>query len=99
MDEEKVEETSENTDWPLVPFVIAPKVVSDLCKGLTKLADSVRTMVKGVYDIFANAVSNKRTLHLSKHGKGRTKKKNLNRIREDIHGFFKQFNKEKNENE
>lgn len=58
--------------------------VNDLARQLAAILERVKERVRVIADFLNNILNqypNKRVLHLAKHGKGRVRKKNINRIR------------------
>lgn len=64
----------------LAAFAAAVKALTPIIKDLAEKLQPLFKTIGDVIDKIINLYPNKRVIYLAKHGKGRTKKKNINRI-------------------
>lgn len=85
--QEKFKELSEIVA-PFLAEVLKQKIaafVEEIGRSLAPIIERVVERVRVIVDHYLSIINqypNKRVLHLAKHGKGRVRKKNINRIRE-----------------
>lgn len=65
----------------------------DLNEELTEFAKLMQDMCEKFYNFTVDLVTNKHVRHLSRHGKGRTKKKNIHRIEKEFVRISKHWDK------
>ena len=62
-------------------------------EDLTEFAKFMSEMCEKLYNFAVDLLTNKRVRHLSRHGKGRTKKKNIHRIQKEFVRMQKRMDK------
>ena len=76
----EIERQTREAAEALATLAAAAKMLSPIIEALS---EALRPVIKAIADVLEQIINlypNKRVIHLAKHGKGRTKKKNINRI-------------------
>lgn len=80
-------------DIDISEFKTPADYFDDLNDDLTEFAKLMQEMCEKLYNFAVDLLTNKHVRHLSRHGKGRTKKKNIHRIEKEFVRVAKRMHK------